>query len=69
MGGVAGAGATARYKYNYNSVSPEVEINANILDPLPVPAEILVYTESEWARLEQEGGRFFTTIAAESVWL
>ncbi len=36
---------------------------------LPVPAEILVYTESEWARLEQEGGRFFLTVAAEAVWL
>ncbi|AUB81524.1 hypothetical protein THSYN_11550 [Candidatus Thiodictyon syntrophicum] len=39
------------------------------LDPLPVPAEILVYTESEWARLEQEGGRFFTTVTAETVWI
>jgi uncharacterized protein len=39
------------------------------LDPLPVPAEILVYTESEWARLAQEGGRFFATVAAEAVWL
>lgn len=39
------------------------------LDDLPVPAEILVYTEREWARLEQEGGRFFVTVTAEAVWL
>ena len=39
------------------------------LTPLPVPAEILVYTQVEWRRLEQEGGRFAATIRAEVVWL
>jgi predicted nucleotidyltransferase len=36
---------------------------------LPVPAEILVYTQAEWARLQREGGRFVTTLEAETVWL
>jgi predicted nucleotidyltransferase len=39
------------------------------LTPLPVPADILVYTESEWQRLEREGGRFAATIRIEAVWL
>ncbi len=39
------------------------------LTTLPVPAEILVYTLAEWQQLEQEGGRFATTIRAEAVWL
>ena len=36
---------------------------------LPVPAELLVYTVSEWKRLEEEGGRFQQTIRAEARWL
>jgi hypothetical protein len=36
---------------------------------LPVPAEILVYTQAEWRCLEQEGGRLANTIRAETVWL
>jgi hypothetical protein len=39
------------------------------LNTLPVPAEILVYTLAEWQQLEQEGGRFATTIRADAVWL
>lgn len=39
------------------------------LGALPVPAEILVYTQAEWERLEQEGGRFAATLRAEAVWL
>jgi predicted nucleotidyltransferase len=39
------------------------------LDPLPVPAEILIYTQAEWARLAHDRGRFFITIETETVWI
>ena len=39
------------------------------LKRLPVPAEILVYTEEEWKRLQQEDGLFIRTIQRETVWI
>jgi len=36
--------------------------------PLPVPADILVYTEEEWARLKREGG-FPRALEAQTVWI
>jgi uncharacterized protein len=39
------------------------------LNDLPVPADILVYTEEEWERLVREGGRFAQMIMREAVWL
>ena len=36
---------------------------------LPVPAELLVYTQAEWWRLMEEAGRFARTLAAETVWI
>lgn len=39
------------------------------LIPLPVPAEILVYTRQEWERLQQQGGRFSRTLQQEARWL
>ncbi len=36
---------------------------------LPVPAELLVYTQAEWRRLMEEAGRFARTLAAETVWV
>ena len=39
------------------------------LDDLPVPAEILVYTRDEWARLRAEGGRFARVVEDEAIWL
>lgn len=39
------------------------------LTPLPVPAEILVYTRDEWARLRESGSRFARTLSCEAVWL
>ncbi|MGD0899912.1 MAG: nucleotidyltransferase domain-containing protein [Thermoguttaceae bacterium] len=39
------------------------------LHALPVPAELLVYTEDEWRRLQGEGGRFAATMAHEAKWL
>ena len=39
------------------------------LSRLPVPAELLVYTEDEWQRLQVEGGRFARTLAREAIWV
>ena len=39
------------------------------LTSLPVPAEILIYTESEWRALEAGGSRFAQTLAQEVVWV
>ena len=39
------------------------------LKPLPVPSEVLIYTENEWNRLKQEGGRFARTLQQEAVWI
>jgi predicted nucleotidyltransferase len=36
---------------------------------LPVPAQILVYTVDEWKSLQQEGKRFASTLARETVWV
>ena len=39
------------------------------LQLLPVPAELLVYTEEEWRRLHREDGRFIRTLEKETVWV
>jgi predicted nucleotidyltransferase len=39
------------------------------LDNLPVPAELLVYTQVEWRQLPQTSARFAQTLAAEVVWV
>ena len=39
------------------------------LSAFPVPAELLVYTEDEWRRLQAEGGRFARVLAREAVWV
>ena len=39
------------------------------LNGLPVPAELLVYTQEEWERLQREGGRFAVTLAREANWV
>jgi predicted nucleotidyltransferase len=39
------------------------------LNELPVPAEILVYTETEWKALQELGGRFTRTLNEEAVWV
>jgi predicted nucleotidyltransferase len=39
------------------------------LHDLPVPAEILIYTSSEWNALMREGGRFAEVLRREAVWL
>jgi len=39
------------------------------LTVLPVPAEILVYTQDEWRALEAQDNRFARTLAHEVVWV
>ena len=39
------------------------------LSPLPVPAEILIYTAPEWDSLIEAGGRFARELEQEAVWL
>jgi predicted nucleotidyltransferase len=39
------------------------------LETLPVPAEILVYTQREWNSLLERGGRFAESLRSEAVWL
>jgi hypothetical protein len=36
---------------------------------LPVPAEILVYTEAEWREIVNRGDRFATVMSTEVVWI
>ncbi|MEW6486937.1 MAG: nucleotidyltransferase domain-containing protein [Thermodesulfobacteriota bacterium] len=38
-------------------------------EELPVPADLLVYTRSEWEAMEQEAGRFVRTLEDEVVWV
>ena len=39
------------------------------LEPLPVPADLLVYTEEEWEKLRKKGGKFIRTLDLETVWI
>jgi uncharacterized protein len=39
------------------------------LTPLPVPAQLLVYTSDEWNQLLKEEGRFARTIEREAIWV
>jgi predicted nucleotidyltransferase len=39
------------------------------LDELPVPAELLVYTATEWKVIQEEGGRFARTLSEETIWV
>src|SRR5207249_148336 len=36
---------------------------------LPVPSDLLVYTEEEWNRLMQEDNRFVRTLRSQAVWV
>jgi uncharacterized protein len=36
---------------------------------LPVPADVLVYTEQEWDELARREARFYRTVAAEAIWV
>lgn len=39
------------------------------LSELPVPAEILIYTQDEWRQLREQGTRFAQTLDQETVWV
>jgi predicted nucleotidyltransferase len=39
------------------------------LTNLPVPAEIVIFTEDEWKALDAMGSRFVRTLEAEAVWV
>jgi predicted nucleotidyltransferase len=39
------------------------------LSALPVPADLLVYTDAEWHRLQSQGGRFARHLERDSVWV
>jgi predicted nucleotidyltransferase len=39
------------------------------LSPLPVPAEILVYTRQEWERLRERGARIVRAVEKDAIWL
>jgi predicted nucleotidyltransferase len=43
---------------------PEWDITA-----LPVPTDILVYTQTEWERLPQTNPKFFATLTRETLWI
>ena len=36
---------------------------------LPVPADVLVYSETEWQALQRSGGRFARVLAGETLWI
>ena len=40
----------------------------DILD-LPVPVDLLVYTQEEWQNLAKQGGRFPQVVEKEAVWV
>lgn len=39
------------------------------LSELPVPAELIVYTEEEWHKLQRAVSRFARVLAEETVWV
>ncbi len=39
------------------------------LTQLPVPADLVVYTEAEWLALSAQGSRFAQTVEREALWL
>jgi predicted nucleotidyltransferase len=39
------------------------------LASLPVPADLLIYTLTEWESLEKGGGRFARTLSRETMWI
>jgi len=36
---------------------------------LPVPVDLMVYTEDEWRKLSEQGGRFYETVMKEGNWI
>ncbi len=36
---------------------------------MPVPVDLLIYTQEEWNNMAEAGGRFYRTIHQEAVWV
>jgi uncharacterized protein len=39
------------------------------VNSLPVPSDLLIYTQAEWESLQQRGGRFAHTLSRETIWI
>jgi len=39
------------------------------LNALPVPAELIVYTQNEWKRPQKQGERFARMLKSQVVWI
>ena len=39
------------------------------VNELPVPADILIYTTTEWQALREQKARFYLTVMQEAVWI
>ena len=39
------------------------------LSQLPVPAELVIYSQPEWRQMQMEQGKFAQTLARETVWI
>ena len=39
------------------------------LSPIPVQADLLIYTKNEWGKLQKEGGLFRKILERETVWI
>jgi hypothetical protein len=39
------------------------------LTGLPVPADALIYTDAEWRRVQENGGRFAEMLSEETFWV
>ena len=74
-------GSYARGDWSVGSAPDLIAIVANSLErfkqrslsweimTFPVPAELLVYTEKEWERIQKENGLFVRTIGRETMWV
>lgn len=52
-----------------SDLAPDVRARTWDVSPLPVPADLLLYTTSEWQRLQDTPSRFRDTLAREVQWL
>lgn len=39
------------------------------LETLPVPTDLLIYTEEEWIKLRKKGKKFISVLDLEAVWI
>jgi len=65
--GLVRLGWFGSYARGVAGVGSDLDLVA-VVESLPVPAEILVYTRDEWQRMNREGGRFARTLEREARW-